>query len=62
MFEVVRHQTESDTGFMIETMEAIMSSQSGPIDPLKTSVEYIKRANLYRILIPPQLIFCSHVV
>ena len=30
--------TESDTCFMIETIEAIVSSQSGPIDPLETSL------------------------
>ena len=38
VFEVVRHLVESDTCFMIETVEAIMSSQSGPTDPLETSL------------------------
>ena len=36
--EAVRHPVESDTGFMIETVEAIVSSQSGPTDPLETSL------------------------
>ena len=36
VFEAVRHPTESDTCFMIETVEAIVSSQSGPINPLET--------------------------
>ena len=38
VFEAVRHPAESDTCFMIETVEAIMSSQSGPTDPLETSL------------------------
>ena len=38
VFEVVRHPAESDTCFMIETVEAIVSSQSGPTDPLETSL------------------------
>ena len=38
VFEVVRHPTESDTCFMIETVEAIVSSHSGPTDPLETSL------------------------
>ena len=38
VFEVVRHPVESDTSFMIETVEAIVSSQSGPTDPLETSL------------------------
>ena len=38
VFEAVRHPTESDTCFMIETVEAIVSSQSGPTDPLETSL------------------------
>ena len=33
VFEVVRHPTESDTCFMTETVEAIVSSQSGLINP-----------------------------
>ena len=38
VFEAVRHPTESDTCFMIETVEAIMSIQSGHTDPLETSL------------------------
>ena len=38
MFEAVRHPAESDTYFMIETIEAIVSSQSGPTNPLETSL------------------------
>ena len=36
MFEAVRHLAESDTCFIVETVEAIVSSQSGLIDPLET--------------------------
>ena len=38
VFNVVRHLVESDQCFMIEVMEAIVSSQSGLIDPLETSL------------------------
>ena len=38
VFEAMRHPTESDTCFMIETVEAIVSSHSGPTDPLETSL------------------------
>ena len=38
VFNVVRHPIESDACFMIEGVEAIMSSQSGLIDPLETSL------------------------
>ena len=38
VFEAVRHLAESDTCFMIEIVEAIVSSQSGPTDPLETSL------------------------
>ena len=38
VFEAVRHPTESDTCFMIETIEAIVSNQSGLTDPLKASL------------------------
>ena len=38
VFEAVRHPAESDTCFMIETVKAIVSSQSGPIDTLETSL------------------------
>ena len=34
----VWHMTESDTCFMIEAVEAIVSSQSGLTDPLETSL------------------------
>ena len=39
VFEAARHPAESDTCFMTETVEAIVSSHSGPTDPLKTSLE-----------------------
>ena len=35
---MVRHPTESDACFMIEEVEAIVSSQSGLTDPLETSL------------------------
>ena len=38
VFEAMRHLEKSDTCFMIETVEAIVSSQSGLIDPLETSL------------------------
>ena len=38
VFEVVRHPAESDTCFMIETVEATLSSQSDPTNPLETSL------------------------
>ena len=38
VFNDVRHLVESDQCFMIEVMEAIVSSQSGLIDPLETSL------------------------
>ena len=38
VFETMRHPTKSDTCLMIETVEAIVSSQSGPTDPLETSL------------------------
>ena len=38
VFEVMRHPTESDTCFIVETMEAIVSSQSGLTDPLEASL------------------------
>ena len=38
MFEVVRHPAESDTCFMAEIVEAIVSSQSGLTDPLEASL------------------------
>ena len=38
MFEAVRHPVESDMCFMTETVEAIVSSKSGLIDPLEASL------------------------
>ena len=38
VFEAVRHPEESDTCFMTETVEAIVSSQNGLTDPLKASL------------------------
>ena len=38
VFEAVRHPEKSDTCFMIETVEAIVSSHNGPTDPLETSL------------------------
>ena len=38
VFNVVRHPIESDACFMIEAVEAIVSSQSGLTDPLETSL------------------------
>ena len=34
----MRHPEESDTCFIVETVEAIVSSQSGLTDPLQTSL------------------------
>ena len=36
--EAMRHLEESDACFMIETMDAIVSSHKGPTDPLETSL------------------------
>ena len=38
MFNVVLHPAESDACFMMEAVEAIVSSKSGLIEPLETSV------------------------
>ena len=38
VFNVVRHPAESDAYFMIEAVEAIVSSQSGLTKPLETSL------------------------
>ena len=46
MFEAVRHPAESDTCFMTETVEAIVSSQSGLTDPLETSLVQSDSDNL----------------
>ena len=46
VFEDVRHPAESDTCFMIETVEAIVSSQSGLTDPLEASLVHSDLENL----------------
>ena len=46
VFEAVRHPTESDTCFMTETIEAIVSSQSGLTDPLEASLVQSDSKNL----------------
>ena len=38
VFEAVRHPTKSNKCFMTETVEAIVSSQSGLINPLEASL------------------------
>ena len=46
VFEAVRHPAESDTCFMAEIVEAIVSSQSGLTDPLETSLVESESENL----------------
>ena len=46
VFEAVRHPAESDTCFMAEMVEAIVSSQSGLTDPLETSLVEKESENL----------------
>ena len=46
VFEAVRHLAESDTCFMAEIVEAIVSSQSGLTDPLETSLVESESKNL----------------
>ena len=46
VFEAVRHPTESDTCFRVETVEAIVSSQSGLTDPLEASLVQSDSAKL----------------
>ena len=46
MFEVVRHLEKSDTCFMAEIVEAIVSSRSGLTDPLETSLMENESENL----------------
>ena len=46
VFEAVRHPAESDTCFMADIVEAIVSSQSGPTDPLETSLVENEYENL----------------
>ena len=38
VFKAMRHPTESDICFIVETMKAIVSSQSGLTDPLEASL------------------------
>ena len=46
VFEAVRHPTESDTCFMTETVEPIVSNQSGLTDPLEASLVQSDSENL----------------
>ena len=46
VFEAVRHPAESDTCFMAEIVEAIVSSRSGLTDPLETSLVENESENL----------------
>ena len=46
VFEAVRHPEESDTCFMTETVEAIVSIQSGLTDPLEASLVQSDSENL----------------
>ena len=46
VFEAMRHPSESDTCFMIETVEAIVSSQSGLTDPFEASLVQSDSENL----------------
>ena len=46
VFKAVRHPAESDTCFMTETVEAIVSSQSGLTDPLEASLVQSDSENL----------------
>ena len=46
VFEAMRHPEESDTCFMTETVEAIVSSQSGLTDPLEASLVQSDSENL----------------
>ena len=46
VFEAVRHPAESDTCFMAEIVEAIVSSQSGLTDPLEAILVEKESENL----------------
>ena len=46
VFEAVRHPAESDTCFMAEIVEAIVSSRSGLTDPLETNLVENESENL----------------
>ena len=45
MFEAVRRPVESDTCFIVETVEAIVSNQSCLTDPLEASVVQVIHKN-----------------
>ena len=38
VFDAIRHPEESDSCFIVEIVETIVSSQSGLTDPLETSL------------------------
>ena len=46
VFKAMRHPTECDACFLVETFEAIVSSQSGPTDPLEASLVQSDSENL----------------
>ena len=46
MFEALRHPAESDTCFIVETVEAIVSSQSGLTNPLEANLGQIDSEKL----------------
>ena len=46
VFEALRHPVESDTCFIVETVEAIVSSQSGLTDPFEASLVQSDSENL----------------
>ena len=46
VFKAMRHLTESNACFLVETIKAIVSSQSGPTDPLKASLVQSDSENL----------------
>ena len=46
VFKAMRHLTESDACFLVETVEAIVSSQSGPTKPLEASLIQSDSENL----------------
>ena len=46
VFKAMRHPTERDACFLVETVEAIVSSHSGPTDPLEASMIQSDSENL----------------
>ena len=46
VFKGMRHPIESDVRFLVETVEAIVSSQSGPTDPLEANLVHSDSENL----------------